>query len=390
MSRSFYFLTHRLMALLTLIFIGFGLNACQTSEDNSTPSAAQQGIINPAWVVQHTDTTTNYIGLFAVDENIVWASGSGGVVTRTTDGGESWTSSVVDGASSLAFRDIHAFNESTAYVLSIGNGTDSRIYQTDDAGMSWNLVFENQDENSFFDCLSFWDEDRGIAFSDSYEGEFRLIRTLDGGASWSDVPDDQLPDAHPGEGAFASSGTCLVTRAGGLGWFSTGASGIDTRVIRTADYGVTWEAAPTPIESGSGSAGIFTLSFLDDEMGVAMGGDYSARDSLLLNTALTMDGGASWTTGGQSTIRGSIFGVSYVPGSPSPTLIAVAPTGSDISTDNGASWTSFSTDDFWSVAGISPTAVWAAGPGRLARLQSGPASDVSSSESSASDASSSE
>lgn len=358
--------------LAALLIMSVGLGACQTADDNQEISAVV-GISNPSWVVQHTDTTTNYIGLYVVDEQTVWASGSGGTVTRTSDGGKTWTSSVVDGASELAFRDIHAFNDHTAYILSIENenATDQRIYRTDDAGMSWSLVFKNQDENSFFDCLSFWDERRGMAFSDSFEGEFRVIRTLDGGNSWEEVPDDRLPDAHPGEGAFAASGTCVVTRPGGLGWFPTGASGIDTRVFRTADYGETWEASPTPIKSGSSTAGIFTLSFLDDHIGIAMGGDYLFPDSLFMNTAVTMDGGATWTRGGQSNIKGSIFGATYVPGAATPTVIAVAPTGSDYSTDNGQTWTLFSDTNYWSVAGVSPAAVWAAGPGQIARLTSG-------------------
>lgn len=364
-----HFQTFLLLPLvLTLVLV---MGACQESgsEEPSAPTATS--ISNPSWVIQHTDTTANFIGLFAVDEQTVWASGTGSTVVRTSDGGESWTTSIVDDGSSLAFRDIHAFNNDTAYVLSIGNATDSRIYRTDDGGMSWGLSFENQDENSFFDCFSFWDENRGIAFSDSFEGEFRLIRTMNGGESWEDLPDDSIPDARDGEGAFASSGTCVVTRPGGLGWFSTGASGIDTRVIRTADYGESWEEAPTPIASGSDAAGVFTLSFLSDQMGVAMGGDYAARDSSVLNTALTYDGGKTWSAGGLSTITGSIYGVSYVPGTETPTLIAVAPTGSDFSIDNGTSWKSFSREDFWSVAGISPEAVWAAGPNHIARLRSG-------------------
>jgi photosystem II stability/assembly factor-like uncharacterized protein len=358
-------------SLLWAVVLVLGLSACQVSESPSPSEPIVTSVSNPSWVVQHTDTTSNFIGLFAVDEQTVWAAGTGSTVARTADGGESWTTSIVDSETSLAFRDIHAFSDQSAYVLSIGNGADSKIYRTDDGGMSWDLSFENQDENSFFDCFSFWDADRGFAFSDSFEGEFRLIRTMNGGESWEDLPDDSIPDAREGEGAFASSGTCVVTRPGGLGWFSTGASGVDTRVIRTSDYGETWEEAPTPIASDSDAAGVFTLSFLDDQMGIAMGGDYAARDSSLLNTAVTHDGGKTWSAGGWSTITGSVFGVSYVPQADTPTLIAVAPTGSDFSTDNGTSWTSFSDEDFWAVAGISPSAVWAAGPNQIARLRSG-------------------
>ena len=144
-------------------------------------------------------------------------------------------------------------------MLSIGNGTDSRFYTTSDGGASWELSYQNEDPNAFFDCLSFWDRQRGIAFSDSYEGEFNLMRTQDGGASWHRIDPDVIPDARPGEGAFASSGTCLVTRPGGLAWFGTGASGVDTRVIRTEDFGDTWSEASTPIQSTDGASGYLLL-----------------------------------------------------------------------------------------------------------------------------------
>ncbi len=384
--------SHKPLYLLAF-FIVLASTSCRTATD--IPAEIADDVVaaivlsNPSWDIQYRDSTANFIGLFAVDGQTVWASGTGGKYARTADGGASWTAGTVAGADSLAFRDVHAFDNQIAYVLSIGNADDSRIYRTNDGGESWELQFQNQDPNSFFDCFSFWDKDRGFAFSDSFEGQFRLIRTMDGGATWTDIPPEVVPDARPGEGAFASSGTCVVTRPGGLGWFSTGASGIDTRVIRTTDYGETWSESPTPIESASPTAGIFTLSFLDNERGIAMGGDYSAVDSLLLNTAVTTDGGATWTAAGMSNVMGSIYGASYVSGASSPTIVAVAPTGTDFSIDNGRTWTFFSTEDFWAVSSPSVSspsasstsdtfpgaaiaaqpAVWASGPGYIARLK---------------------
>lgn len=354
-------------------------SACQYQTKNRTDVTVATVLSNPSWNVQYQDSTTRFIGLFAVNVETVWASGSNGKYVRTANGGKTWLSGTITGADSLAFRDIHAFDNQTAYVLSIGNAGSSRIYRTDNGGDTWNLQFQNQDPDSFFDCFSFWDRDRGFALSDSHEGHFRLIRTMDGGKTWLDVPPGVIPDARPGEGAFASSGTCVVTRPGGLGWFSTGASGVDTRVIRTVDYGETWSESPTPIESASSTAGIFTLSFLDDYQGIAMGGDFGTGDSLLINAAVTTDGGITWTAAGISNVRGSIYGAAYVPGAPSPTIVAVAPTGSDFSTDNGETWTLFSNADFWAVSStnlsaanqsaVGELAVWAAGPGHIARLE---------------------
>lgn len=336
----------------------------------STP--AREALTDPAWQVQLRDTTVRFIGLYAVDRETVWAAGSGGHVARSTDGGATWALMTVPGADSLQFRDVHAFDGREAFVLSIGNGPDSRIFHTADGGATWTLSFRNNDPDAFFDCLSFWDRRRGVAFSDSHDGEFTLIRTLDGGATWERIDTARVPDARPGEGAFASSGTCVVTRPGGPGWFATGASGVDTRVIRTADYGDRWAAAPTPIPSPSSTGGIFSLAFLDDVTGVAVGGDFTAADTTYDDVALTHDGGATWVPGGRTGLGGAVYGVSWVPGAATLTLVAVSPAGSAYSADGGGSWTRFGDDEYWSVAFVAPDAGWAAGPGRISRIGQAP------------------
>lgn len=354
------------MRLIPLLALLLAAAACRPDgrdgEAGSAPSSA------PSWTVQFEDSTTFWIGLHAVSDRVVWAAGRGGQVARTTDGGASWRVMTVPGADSLQFRDVHAFSEDEAFVLSIGSGSDSRIYRTEHGGASWSLSFRNEDPNAFFDCLSFWDRERGIAFSDSHDGEFTLIRTMDGGATWTRIDPAAVPDARPGEGAFAASGTCIVTRPNGLAWFVTGASGVDTRVIRTTDYGRTWMEAATPIASRAATEGISSAAFLDDLQGAVFGGDFTQVDSVYANVAVTNDGGQSWRRTGPVPLGGAVFGGSAVPGMPNPTWIAVAPTGSAWSEDNGASWQPIDTTDYWTVTILGPDAGWAAGPGRISRL----------------------
>ena len=65
----------------------------------------------------------------------VWASGHGGVILRTVDGGEPvGTGGVRRPADSLQFRDIHGFSSRTAIALTSGTGPASRIYRTADGG----------------------------------------------------------------------------------------------------------------------------------------------------------------------------------------------------------------------------------------------------------------
>ncbi|MCH7975548.1 MAG: oxidoreductase [Bacteroidetes bacterium] len=327
----------------------------------------QAGLYNPSWEVQYEDTTSLFVGLSIVDATTVWVSGSPGVVGRTTDGGETWTMLDAPGPDSLQFRDVHAFSDQEAFILSIGPGEDSRIYHTTDGGASWTLSFQNEDPNAFFDCFSFWDRQRGFAFSDSHDGEFTLIRTMDGGATWQRIDPALVPDARDGEGSFAASGTCVETQPGGLGWFGTGASSVDTRVIRTADYGESWTEAITPIESTAGDEGITSVLFWDGQNGIAFGSP-STRETE--NVAITSDGGATWRSTGATVLGGQVYGASMVPGVLRPTLVAVSPSGSAFSADNGTTWTTFDGFEYWTTAFYSPTVGWAAGRGRISRMVS--------------------
>lgn len=349
--------------LPVLLFIAIG---CTT--DTPDPIA----LSNPSWERQYEDSTSMFIGIHAVTENVVWAAGSAGRVVRTTDGGTTWKTMFVPGADSVQFRDVHAFGPDNAFVLSIGNGTDSRIYRTSDGGDSWSLSFQNEDPNAFFDCFSFWDLNRGFAFSDSFEGEFTLIQTSDGGSTWTRIDPALVPDARDGEGAFAASGTCVQTTAGGSGFFATGASAVDTRVIKTTDYGASWSEALTPIASLTSTEGISTMTVWDDMNLAVLGGDFTQRDSVYNNVAVSSDGGATWSLAGRAPIGGSVYGSSSVPGTPSPTLVGVAPTGTAFSTDNGQTWSRISDDNFWTVSFVNSNAGWAAGPGGVSRIVNSP------------------
>src|SRR5580698_9051351 len=97
------------------------------------------------WVPQQSGTTASLRGVSAVSATVAWASGTQGTFLRTIDGGEHWTAGKVTGAVDLDFRAIRAFDEKTAFALSIGSGEKSRIYKTSDGGATWSLVYTNPD-----------------------------------------------------------------------------------------------------------------------------------------------------------------------------------------------------------------------------------------------------
>jgi photosystem II stability/assembly factor-like uncharacterized protein len=322
----------------------------------------------PALEPQASGTTALLIAVSPVDADTVWVSGARGTWARTSDGGASWRAGVVPGADSIQFRDVHALDAHTAWLLSIGNGPASRIYRTDDGGDTWALQFTNADSAAFFDCFGFWDPRNGIAFSDSHDGRFTLIRTEDG-ATWTAIPAGDLPPANAGEGGFASSGTCLIALGDSTAWIGTGASEAGPRVLRTTDRGRTWSAAPAPLPAG-GSAGITTLAFRDARNGMALGGNISEPDSLTDNVAITRDGGVTWTLASRPPFSGAVYGSSWVPGAPVPALVAVGPKGLALTTDEALTWTPLDTLNHWGVAFAAPDAGWAVGPGgRITRIR---------------------
>jgi len=283
----------------------------------------------PSWIAQTSGVTARLRGVSAVNERVVWASGSQGTVIRSDDGGASWRRLTVPDADTLDFRDVDAVDAQTAYILSIGNGDASRIYKTSDAGATWTLQFRNEDPKAFFDAMTFRDATHGFAFSDSIDGKFVILSTADGGAHWNRIPDKALPAALPGEGAYAASGSNIAIRGRHV-WIGTTAS----RVLWSADDGKSWNVSQTPLPTGP-SAGIFSIAFSDDAHGIVVGGDYKLESEAVDNAAVTSDGGRTWTViRGLSGFRSA---VAYVPGR-KQMVLAVGPSGADLSTDGGKTW----------------------------------------------------
>ena len=314
------------------------------------------------WQPQASGTTARLRGVSAVSATVAWASGSNGVYLKTTDGGATWQAATVPGAEALDFRDVEAFDAETAYLLSIGEGERSRIYKTTDGGRHWQLQFTNRNPKAFFDALAFWDADRGVAVSDSVDGRFVIIKTTDGGASWKEIPPEKLPPALAGEGAFAASGTCVTVRGRNNVWIGTSAA----RVLRSTDGGETWQVATTLIQSDKASAGIFSIAFKDARNGCVVGGDYRKESEARDNVATTSDGGRTWKL-----VKGALPGgfrsaVAYAPGA--STLVAVGPSGSDYSLDDGASWAPTGGAGYHAISFARSGAGWAVGEGgRIAK-----------------------
>lgn len=324
--------------------------------------------VGPATLTpQSSGTTARLQAISVVSDQVVWASGTGGTFVLTRNGGTTWLTARVAGADSLEFRDIHAVDGKTAYLMSSGSGPGSRIYKTTDGGINWQIQYINKVPGAFYDCFAFWDKESGIAFSDNVDGKFPLLRTANGGLYWEDLT--TAPPATKGEGAFAASGTCVSTFGGKSAWISTGA-GEEARVLYTPDRGNTWQSWIAPVKHGTATTGLTSIGFRTAKIGIAAGGDIGSPDgpSSVISTS---DGGVSWTQGGQPTFGGAIYGVVYLPGTTD--AVAVGPKGASWSPDEGHSWQPLDTLSYWSAGFASRKAGWLVGPaGRITKVRFGP------------------
>jgi photosystem II stability/assembly factor-like uncharacterized protein len=331
-----------------------------------TACAAPPSFDGARWTPLDTGSDASLRGVRALEGGVVWASGSGGTVLRSTDGGATWTRSRVPGPPSTDLRDIEAVDATTAYVISIT--APARVLRTSDGGATWETLHESPHAASFFDSLALFEGGGGVVFGDPRDGVFEVLRT-DDGEHWSPVAARALPAAGAGEAAFAASGTCVVTHGARHAWIGTG--GARARVLRSTDAGRSWSAAETPLCSGGETTGIYSVAFADALHGVVVGGQYDAPEMSGDNAAWTDDGGVTWRAADLPP-HGYRSGVVHLPGN-ARALVAVGRAGCDVSEDGGRTWRALGDGTgYYAVAAAPDGAVYAVGAdGRAARLERG-------------------
>ncbi len=319
----------------------------------------------PWWAVQESGVDSNLRGVCVVAESsaeervTIWASGSQGAIIRSTDSGKSWRRLRIPGTETLDFRGVEAFDANTAYVMSSGEGVQSRIYKTMDGGEHWKLQYRGGQKEFFLDALICNDEKHCAALSDPVDGKFVILANTDDD-HWRELPRENMPAALPKEGAFAASNSSLCLEGKDI-HFGTG--GPAARVFASHDFGQTWTVAETPIISGNTSSGIFSI-VCDERTIVAVGGDYQDPGRAYKNAAASKDGGKTWELAAQPP-----GGYRSAVGKYNGGYVTVGPTGTETSVD-GLHWNSIGRVNFNAYAfPVTGGAAWAVGPhGAVARF----------------------
>jgi len=245
------------------------------------------------------------------------------------------------------------------FMLSVAS--PALLYKTGDNGME--LVYKEEGENVFYDAMTFWNNQEGIAMGDTVDGCLSIIITRDGGQSWNKIPCSELPKGTESEGAFAASNTNIKT-IGDKVWIATTSS----RIYYSADKGKTWDIFTTPVVKDKPTQGIYSIDFYDENLGIAIGGDYTSSDDNKSNKAITQDGGRTWEliADGQEPDYKSC--VQFVPNTNGNGVVALGFTGVSYSSNMGDNWSKLSDESFYTLRFMNDSIAYAGGKNRIAKL----------------------
>ncbi len=241
------------------------------------------GVIGESWTVQNSGTTATLYSVSTVDANVAWATGVGGVVVRTTNGGLNWTA--VTPPRAVDAHVICGISANKALVATNGS-TDAKIHLTTNGGQTWQDVFTQA--GGFINVIIMFDEINGFAQGDPVGTSWTLLKTTDGGLTWTSAT--TLPPVS-GEYGWNNSGW----NVGDNIWFGTN----NSKVYKSTDRGATWTSAPTTVLNS------YSVAFGDAQKGVVGSATGTANRST--------DGGNSWAAI-TTPATGNILGMTTVGG----------------------------------------------------------------------------
>jgi len=200
-------------------------------------------------------------------------------------------------------------------------------------------VFKNDEwKGIFFDGIDFIG-DTGFLMGDPKEGYFSLLHTKDGGKTWKKCEGEIK--AEKGEAGFAASGTNVQVLNDSTFTFISG--GMKSRFFKTIDSGKTWSNVILPYYPGE-STGAYSMNFLNDSIGVVVGGDYLDPAIRMNICFFTEDGGDSWFNSIEP-VRGYRSCVI----SHKSIFYSCGRNGIDVSLDNGQTWVPFADGPYFSL-----------------------------------------
>jgi len=208
------------------------------------------------------------MGVFMLDEDIVYAVGSSSIIIKTTNGGLNWRVISSGFPTGDPLYTVDFADANNGWVA----GASGIISHTTDGGNSW--VRKMGAGSTNVNALSFCDSSTGMAV-----GYDLILRTTDGGATWI----NKTPATH-----YYLEGVAVIDTSTAV------AVDYQGTIIRTTDGGTTWvDKSTMPVPTM-----FLSVSFSDARHGAASG-QYDG-DGII---AATTDGGETWTMKYHDTLR---------------------------------------------------------------------------------------
>lgn len=315
-------------------------------------------------LIEFQRDSTSIRAIQALDTASVSYAGANGDISFTTDNGLNWSVLKVKYKDSIIpnFRSL-GFNGIDYFALSIGN--PALLYKVSEEEIT--LQYIEEDAKVFYDALTFFEDNiHGIAVGDPTEDCASIILTEDGGETWRKIPCENLPEFAAGEAFFAASNTNIKT-IGSTVWVASG--GAKASILKSTNYGKTWQIYSTPIIQGIGPQGIYSIDFYDQQNGIVIGGDYSNPLKNKANKAITADGGKTWILVGDEKTPNYKSCVQYVPNTNGKEIFAVGKTGISYSNDGGLTWVDVSKEPYYAIQFVDKNNAWLSGDKKMGKLE---------------------
>jgi hypothetical protein len=301
-------------------------------------------------------TKSSLRGLSVVNDRIIWVSGSNGMVGKSLDSGKTFIWQVVKGYEKTDFRDIEAFNETTAVIMGISS--PAYILRTTDGGVSWKRVYENNAPGMFLDAMEFLNEQDGMVIGDPIAGKVFIAKTFDGGIHWKDLSPQNNPIADSGEAFFASSGTNIRKINQREAIFVSG--GISSHLF------IKGKKILLPIIQGKQSTGANSIAVKNIQTMIVVGGDFNKKDDSTNSCFITKNAGKDWISP-KTPVNGYRSCVEWLC---NKNWISCGLNGVDLSMDEGNTWNWISKESYHVVrkSKNGKAVFFAGGGGRIGKL----------------------
>jgi photosystem II stability/assembly factor-like uncharacterized protein len=312
------------------------------------------------WTTQGSGLTTanrRIVDIVAVDRNTAWAVAKDNAnatpcrdFTRTTDGGATWTSGIVNTApTNYDFSNITAIDANTAWALMYNTAAaGGGIFKTTDGGANWvqqaaGLIFNGA--NSFPNIIHFWNANNGIAIGDPSGGYYEIYTTNNGGTTWTRTPSINIPAPQASEYGIVDKFSVY----GNTIWFPTSFG----RVFKSTDAGLNWTTSAVV------AANARDVDFIN-----ANNGFFTDNSGALYKTT---NGGSTWS---QVTPNGTFqFGdLEHIPYT--TTLVSYGALGCIYSNDNGVNWGNIDNLAHYAMTWYNGSTAWAGS------ISTGPANGI--------------